>query len=363
MLLDEDDLRSALHRAASGVRVPVAPVEEVSARGRRRRHRRGAGLAGASVLAGACAAGVVLGGGLGPSTTTSPLPPGVSAPAAGAETPATRDWAPLPITPSARGLNGVEVTAPGYATATEDTSCAVAGTVTVVPVQRWTAGYGCDGGERGPLTGPAALVLAEQSGGWQFGGGAGSELRLVDGVAVHVDTVVAGEQGRTVVHVPTRGVQVWLEGNEEQVRELLDSLTVAPLPGEREVGVRRDRAAVPAFGQVSSNDLGRRTGVTFDRELLTRLVEVVDAAEPVQGDPGCVPEPLQLAELDLRTTWGDIDPAKHPERQYTGIAFDLSGRCDVLFSNTGAVVRPDPAAFGELVAELNTRDGFRDGNS
>ncbi|MEZ0491786.1 hypothetical protein AB2L28_05990 [Kineococcus sp. TBRC 1896] len=108
------------------------------------------------------------------------------------------------------------------------------------------------------------------------------------------------------------------------------------------------------------------TGQTNDPDLLSRLQEAVDAAARVEGEPDCLLEPGQQAQIDLLTT---PDYEHNPDntaterylREYTYLLVDVTGRCDLVFSSTGAVLRPDPATFSPLVEQLRDSKDFNDG--
>ncbi|WP_432571120.1 hypothetical protein [Kineococcus sp. SYSU DK005] len=340
--------------------------EEVLHAARRRQHarRRTAAFAATGLLAACTAAALVvtdLGGQgavrLQPAAPTAPVPP---APAP-APAPAPR-WEPPGIEATDRGINGVEITAQGYQVraGSAQAACVAAGAITVVAEPTLSVGPGCDPS----LDGPGALLVPWVVRQWTGGAGLASGVRLVDGVPVYLDDVPYGQESSAVVSVPSRGVRVQMAGDEEQVRVLLDSLAIQPRPGERQAPARA--SSNPVAGATITETTGAWTGQSRDPDLLARLQEVVDAAARVDGEPGCLPAPGQQAQIDLLTTPDyehdpDGTPTKRYLREYTYLLVDVTGGCDLVFSSTGAVLRPDPALFGPLVQQLRDSKDFDDG--
>ncbi|WP_432492926.1 hypothetical protein [Kineococcus gypseus] len=346
--------------------VPTPPrrldPDDVLHAARRRQHarRRAAAFAATGLLAACTAAAlVVTGPGVGgvvrlqPAAPTAPVPP--------APAPAPQ-WQPPGIEATDRGINGVEITAQGYETraASAEAACVAPGAITVVTAPTLSVGQECDLS----LDEPGALLMPWVVRQWTGGAGVTSGITLIDGVPVHLDDIPHGKESSAVVSVPSRGVRVQLAGDEAQVRALLDSLTIQPRPEERQAPARA--SSNPVAGATITETTGAWTGQSRDPGLLSRLQEVVDAAARVDGEPDCLPAPGQQAQIDLLTTPDyehdpDGTPTERYLREYTSLLVDFTGRCDLVFSSTGAVLQPDPATFSPLVQQLRDSKDFNDG--
>ncbi|PPK92346.1 hypothetical protein CLV92_11592 [Kineococcus xinjiangensis] len=341
----KDSVRELLETAARAAPREHDPVAVVLRRHRRDRHRTAA-VAAAGALAAACAVGIAVVALPGPGAAP-PLTPGATQAPPASQQPPAPEWTPPPLRVSERGLNGVEVTAPGYGAASSDVAeqCPVPGTVTVstAPASRtW-----CE-------SGPGAVVQPISRRDWQTGYPASPGLQLVDGVPAFVSTFT-GEVGGQWIVLPTRGVQVLVTGDEEEQAHLLDSLRIAADPGERSAPARASRAdlALATLTPVS----GDGGGQSQDPELLRQLAAVVDAAPAADGDAACLPAPGDFAQVDLQTT-PDADPRTGPVDEYTYLALDLTGACDVVFSSTGAVLQPDRTLLGPLLERLRESEDW-----
>ncbi|GAB7191959.1 hypothetical protein NUM3379_26670 [Kineococcus sp. NUM-3379] len=254
-------------------------------------------------------------------------------------------WTPAPPAVTERGINGVEVTAAGYEAVRRDEAelCPAPGTV-VVSVVPGGRGW-CEEGH-----GAVVQPLARRD--WQTGYPAEPGMQLRSGVPLWFTDGPPARFGVGVatLTLPTRGVSVVVTGTAEQRRELLDSVTVAPDPGERDAPVLATGEPL-TFGRLTDGPGNGDGGDSADPELLRRIAEAVDGAPRLEGEPGCVPAHADFVQVDLQTS-PDSDPATAPVGGYTYLAADITGRCDLVFSSTGAVVRPDPAGFRELLRRL-----------
>ncbi|GAB3599798.1 hypothetical protein GCM10027586_02250 [Kineococcus gypseus] len=101
---------------------------------------------------------------------------------------------------------------------------------------------------------------------------------------------------------------------------------------------------------------GTYGGQSKDPELLQRLVATVDAAAIVQGEPACLPALADFVQVDLQTTTGSV-PGEDPVHEFTYLAADVTGRCPLVFSSTGAVLQPDQQPFLDVLQQLrDSRD-------
>ncbi|NAZ80913.1 hypothetical protein GTR02_03660 [Kineococcus sp. R8] len=329
-----------------------------AARRHQQSRRRTAAFSTGGVLAACIAAALVVSGHGGGSAVrvqpAAPAGPVTSAPAP--------EWAPPGIEATDRGLNGVEITAEGYETraASAAATCLVPGAITVVAAPTPGTRQECPL----PHDGPGALLTPSTVRQWTGGSGMTSGVTLIDGVPVYLEDVPYGKESSAIVSVPSRGVRVQLAGDEAQVRVLLGGLTIEPRPEERQAPVRA--STNPVAGATVTDTTGAWTGQSRDPALLSRLQEVVDAAPRVDGEPDCLPAAGQQAQIDLLTT---PDYEHNPDdtaterylREYTYLLVDFTGRCDLVFSSTGAVLRPDPTTFGPLVQQLRDSRDFGDG--
>ncbi|PRY12226.1 hypothetical protein [Kineococcus rhizosphaerae] len=328
---------------------------------RRRQHarRRTAAIATTGLVAACTAAALVAtGSGGGGAVRVRPVTPATTVEPAPEE-----QWQPPGIEATDRGVNGVQVTAQGYEvrTGSAQAACVAPGAITVVGASTASLGPDCDLAQDGP----GALVVPWAVRQWTGGSGTTSGLDLIDGVPVYLDDIVHGNDSSATVSVPSRGVRVQLAGDEAQVHDLLDSLTIQPRSGERQAPARA--STNPVAGATITDTTNAWTGQTHDPGLLARLQEAVDDAAHVDGQPDCLPEPGQQAQIDLLTTPDyehnpDSTPTERYLREYTYLLVDVTGRCDLVFSSTGAVLRPDPATFGPLVKQLRDSQDFDDGS-
>ncbi|GAA4981662.1 hypothetical protein [Kineococcus glutinatus] len=345
--LDVKSLLDAASRTTPREHDPVAAVL------RRHQHarRRNIALATTGLLAACTAAALVVttpgGDGAGRTQLAPPAGPATSAPA-----PAPQ-WEPPGIEAGERGINGVEITAEGYEmrAGSAEAACVAPGAITVVAAPTSGMGQECDLSPDGP----GALLMPWMVRQWTGGAGITSGLTLIDGVPVYLDNMPYGEESAAIISVPSRGVRVQLAGDEAQVRALLDSLTIQPRPGERQAPARA--SSNPVAGATITETTSEWMGQSRDPVLLARLQEVVDTAPLVHGEPDCTFTPGQQAQIDLLTTPDyehnpDHTPTERSLREYTYLAVDLTGACDVVFSSTGAVLRPDTAQFQQLLQEL-----------
>ncbi|WP_432496810.1 hypothetical protein [Kineococcus auxinigenes] len=354
---DTSDVRNLLQTAARTAPRESDPVAAVL---RRRRHtrRRAAALTVGALSACTAVAVVLTGAGLDGQgvTRTRPAPPaGTTGPDPAPEP----TWTPPAPTLTERGINGVQVDADGYPASTTDGFCLNPGTVTVVTAPSALGASCLDDSFRGP----GALVQPAQVAQWTGGAPATPGITLIDGVPVYVNDAPYGAESVASISVPSRGVDVTLTGTEAQVRELLGSVSIQPWPGEREAPARA--GTEPVATAVITEAGGAWTGRSTDAVLLGRLQELVDAAPRVQGEPQCLPAPEQQAQVDLLTTAGyehDEDglATERYQREYTYLLVDVSGTCDVVFSSTGAVLRPERTGFTALLQQLRDSEDFGD---
>jgi hypothetical protein len=88
-----------------------------------------------------------------------------------------------------------------------------------------------------------------------------------------------------------------------------------------------------------------------DPVLINRLAAALAAAEPVPADQWCEPEPGDQMEVSLQNSTDD-DPDSGPIGQFTSLRTALKGPCRLIYSSTGAVVRPVGTDFADAVRAL-----------
>ncbi|PPK90829.1 hypothetical protein CLV92_1224 [Kineococcus xinjiangensis] len=365
--MNDLDIKGLLESASRTTPREHDPVAAVLRRHQQAR-RRTAAFATTGLLAACTAAALIVTGPGGDAASRTRLaPPAGSATSAPAPAPAPPpQWEPPGVEVSERGINGVEVTAEGYEAKVGPSSswtCLAPGAITVVAAPMTSGSAGCDA----PSGGPGALIKPEDVRQWTGGAPARPGVQLIDGVPAYVSGPPSGgstDERVASVSVPSRGVRVELAGNEAQVRALLDSITIQPRPEQQQAPARA--SGNPVAGAVMTEASGEWVSQSRDPILLARLQEVVDTAPLVHGEPDCVLTPGQQAQIDLLTTPdyehnADHTPTQRYLREYTYLAVDLTGGCDLLFSSTGAILRPDPATFGPLVQQLRDSKDFNDG--
>jgi len=133
------------------------------------------------------------------------------------------------------------------------------------------------------------------------------------------------------------------------VRALLSSITIQPRPAERQAPARARQTPL-ALARITDS-AGAYSGQSTNPELLQSLVAEVDAAEPVRGEPTCLPALADFVQVDLQTTVG-FSPAEDPVHEFTYLAADITGRCPFVFSSTGAVFQTDRGPFLEILQQL-----------
>lgn len=340
--MNDADVKHLLETAARTTPRELDPVAAVLRR--RSAARRRTALVGTAALA-ACATAVLT---LGSLSTPDPTRVRPVLPAVPAITPS---WTPPSIERGERGINGVQVTDPQYApqavAANPDGSapCLQPGTIAVQETAVTGAAESCN------RYVPGAQVTPMDRLDWQFGYPASPGLTLLDGVPVFVTSMPYGQESGATLTAPTRRVQIRLSGDEEQVAELLSSITIDPRPAERSAPARASQTPL-AVARITDSGGTYSRGST-DAVLLDRLVSVVDAAAPVQGEPSCLPALADFVQVDLQTSIGSV-PGEDPVQEFTYLAADVTGRCPLVFSSTGAVVQPDSGPFLDVLRQLSS---------
>jgi hypothetical protein len=343
--MNEADVKHLLETAARTTPHELDPVAAVLRR--RGSARRRTVMAGTGALA-ACAAAVLT---LSSLSTPNPTHVRPVPPAGTASTSSAPTWAPPTIDTDEHGINGVHVTAPGYAPqrvpANPDgsTPCLKAGTIAVYSTTTTGAPESCD------RYLPGAQVTPMDRLDWQFGYPASPGLTLLDGVPVFITSMPYGQESQATLTAPTRRVQVRVSGDEDQVRTLLSSITIDSRPSERLAPARASQTSL-ALARITDSE-GSYSGQSTNPDLLDRLAGVVDSAAPVQGEPACLPALANFVQVDLQTTTGSV-PGEDPVQEFTYLAADITGQCPLVFSSTGAVVQPDSSAFLEALQQLRT---------
>jgi hypothetical protein len=88
-----------------------------------------------------------------------------------------------------------------------------------------------------------------------------------------------------------------------------------------------------------------------DPALINQLSAALAAAVPVPADQWCEPDPADQVEVSLQTSMDD-DPDSGPIGQFTSLRTALKGPCRLIYSSTGAVVRPVGTDFADAVRAL-----------
>ena len=254
-------------------------------------------------------------------------------------------------------LGGVSVTVPpGFSALVTDDTCVRPRTVTVLP-----AAFGMTGGRGGCSTGPwVSLSRTAQAGTqWVGSGGPGVRSRLVlagDALAWETSDLLGGDADSpgayTFWKLPGRGVFVTATGTERERAALLAGVrATSEVPLDTIPVLRRTDLVTATYAPLN----GPVAWTTRDPARLARLRSVLENALHVPRESWCVPDPANLATLDVSAS-PDADPETGPASAPTSFVVGTSGACRLAFSSTGAVVAPDPDALAEVFSAMRSGD-------
>lgn len=254
-------------------------------------------------------------------------------------------------------LGGVSVTVPdGFTALVTDDACARPRTVTVLP-----DAFGTTGGRGGCNAGPWISLSRTAPAGtqWVSTGGPGVRSRLVlvgDAAAWETSELLGGDEESpgafTFWKVPSQGVFVTATGTAKEREALLAGVgATSEVPLGTIPVLRRPDLVTATYASLD----GPVGWTTRDAGRLSRLRSVLEAAPHVRRADWCVPDPANLATLDVSAST-DGDPETGSASAPTSFVIGTSGACRLAFSSTGAVVAPDPDALAELFSAMRSGD-------